>query len=127
MATPETAPSNAGIDREFLRGYEGPLCIEPRYERLVRAVLGTEALEDVTFRYPTEGREEEAAIAEAGLGVYLTVTGSTAREHGLVLGEQLFPSETVLLENGSEVTEEVAAVRSLIANGTQETELAVTR
>ncbi|AGB37503.1 hypothetical protein [Natronococcus occultus] len=126
MATPETAPSNAAIDREFLREYAGPLCIEPRYERLVRAVLGTEALEDVTFRYPDEGREEEAAIAEAGLGVYLTVTGSTAREHGLVLGEQLFPSETVLLENGSEVTDEVAAVRSVIANGTRETELAVT-
>ncbi|MDG5820623.1 hypothetical protein [Natronococcus sp. A-GB7] len=125
MATPETAPQQAPIDREFLEGYEGPLCIEPRYERLVQAVLGTKTLDGVDFRYPTEGREEEAAIADAGLGVYLTVTGSTAREHGLVLGEQLFPSETVLLENGSEVTDAVATVRSALANGTLETELAV--
>ncbi|MDG5759378.1 hypothetical protein QA600_08485 [Natronococcus sp. A-GB1] len=125
MATPETAPQQAPIDRDFLEDYEGPLCIEPRYERLVQAVLGTKTLGGVDFRYPTEGREEEAAIADAGLGVYLTVTGSTAREHGLVLGEQLFPSETVLLENGSEVTDAVAAVRSAIANGAPETELAL--
>ncbi|WP_293029072.1 hypothetical protein [Natronococcus sp.] len=125
MATPETAPQQAAIDRDFLEGYEGPLCIEPRYERLVQAVLGTRTLDGVDFRYPTEGREEEAAIADAGLGVYLTVTGSTAREHGLVLGEQLFPSETVLLENGSEVTDAVATVRSALANGAAETELAV--
>lgn len=125
MATPETAPQQAAIDRDFLEGYEGPLCIEPRYERLVQAVLGTKTLDGVDFRYPAEGREEEAAIADAGLGVYLTVTGSTAREHGLVLGEQLFPSETVLLENDSEVTDAVAAVRSALANGAPETELAL--
>ncbi|WP_394742762.1 hypothetical protein [Natronococcus roseus] len=125
MATPETAPQQAPIDRDFLEGYEGPLCIEPRYERLVQAVLGTKTLDGVDFRYPTEGREEEAAIADAGLGVYLTVTGSTAREHGLVLGEQLFPSETVLLENGSEVTDAVAAVRSALTSGAPETELAL--
>ncbi|TYL37103.1 hypothetical protein CV102_18990 [Natronococcus pandeyae] len=126
MATPETAPPSESIDREFLEGYEGPICIEPRYERLVQAVLGTKTLDGVDFRYPANGREEEAAIAETGLGVYLTVTGSTAREHGLLLGEQLFPSETVMLENTPEVTESVAAVRSVLANGTAETELAVT-
>jgi hypothetical protein len=126
MATPETAPPSKPIDREFLGGYEGPLCIEPRYERLVQAVLGTETLDGVEFHYPGRGREEEAAIAETGVGVYLTVTGSTAREHGLVLGEQLFPSETVLLENAREVTDSVEAVRAIIANGTAETELTVT-
>jgi hypothetical protein len=40
--------------------------------------------------------DEERAIAESGLGVSLTVAGSTAREHGLVVGETLVPSETVL-------------------------------
>ncbi|SDR41866.1 hypothetical protein [Natronobacterium texcoconense] len=125
MATPEVAPANESIDRDFLEGYEGPLCIEPRYERLVRAVLGTRTLDDVEFSYPEDGREEEAAIADAGLGVYLTVTGSTAREHGLLLGEQLFPSETVLLESAPEVTESVAAVRSLLNGADLETELAV--
>ncbi|THE65022.1 hypothetical protein D8Y22_10475 [Salinadaptatus halalkaliphilus] len=125
MATPEVAPPAAALDRDFLEAYEGPLCIEPRYERLVRAVLGTRALEDIDFRYPAEDREEEAAIAETGLGVYLTVTGSTARDHGLLLGEQLFPSETVLLENHSEVDESVAAVRSLLNGDDLETELAV--
>ena len=28
--------------------------------------------------------------------------GSTARDHGLVIGEQLFPSETVLMRNTAE-------------------------
>jgi len=60
-------------------------------------VLGTDALEGVEFVYPNANEEEEAAIARTGLGVYLTVTGSTAREHGLDVGEHLFPSETVLL------------------------------
>jgi hypothetical protein len=32
-----------------------------------------------------------------------------------VLGEQLFPSETVLLENSAEVGEDVAAIRSVIS------------
>lgn len=127
MATPETAPSTESVDRDFLERYEGPLCIEPRYERLVQAVLGTQTLGDVEFQYPESGREEEAAIADTGLGVYLTVTGSTAREHGLVLGEQLFPSETVLLENTHEISEPIAAVRSVLADGTAETELALNR
>ncbi|WP_312908930.1 hypothetical protein [Natronosalvus caseinilyticus] len=125
MATPEAAPSSEPIDRDFLQTYEGPLCITPRYERLVRAVLGTDSLENVRFRYPDEGVEEERAIAEAGVGVYLTVTGSTARDHGLVLGEQLFPSETVLMENAAEISSEVAAVRSLLAGDDTETELEV--
>ncbi|WP_226006480.1 hypothetical protein [Natrinema salinisoli] len=125
LATPEVAPSSGSLDRDFLETYEGPLCIEPRYERLVQAVLGTRALEGIEFRYPKEGREEEAAIADAGLGVYLTVTGSTARDHGLLLGEQLFPSETVLLENAAETTETIEFVRSLLNGGDLETELAV--
>ncbi|AGB32144.1 hypothetical protein C488_07572 [Natrinema pellirubrum DSM 15624] len=125
LATPDVAPSSGSLDRDFLEAYEGPLCIEPRYERLVQAVLGTRALEGIEFRYPEEGREEEAAIAETGLGVYLTVTGSTARDHGLLLGEQLFPSETVLLENTAETTETVAFVRSLLNGKDLETELAV--
>jgi hypothetical protein len=90
------------LDREFVRGYEGELCVSPRYERLVEATLGSTAVEGIEFTYPAEGEEEEAAIADCGLGVYLTVTGSTARDHGLLVGEQLFPSETVLLSNVSE-------------------------
>ncbi|GGL22729.1 hypothetical protein GCM10009037_02690 [Halarchaeum grantii] len=104
------------LDRTFLDGYEGALCISPRYERLVEAVIGLDALDGVEFVYPEEGEEEEAAIADAGLGVYLTVTGSTARAHGLSLGERLFPSETVLMENESEMrTDALAAVRDAIA------------
>ena len=103
LATPDVAEGD--LDRGFVRTYEGKLCISPRYERLVEAVLGSAALEGVDFVYPESGIEEEASIAETGLGVYLTVTGSTAREHGLVLGEQLFPSETVLLENRAEMSE----------------------
>ena len=103
LAAPNVAEGD--LDRAFVRGYEGNLCISPRYERLVEAVLGSAALEGVDFVYPEPGIEEEASIAETGLGVYLTVTGSTAREHGLVLGEQLFPSETVLLENQAEMSE----------------------
>ncbi|QLK26018.1 hypothetical protein HYG81_18380 [Natrinema zhouii] len=125
LATPDVVPSTESVDRDFLEAYEGPLCIEPRYERLVQAVLGTRTLDGVEFRYPEEGREEEAAIADAGLGVYLTVTGSTARDHGLLLGEQLFPSETVLLENAAETTETVELVRSLLNGADLETELAV--
>ena len=125
MATPEVAPGTEPLDRAFLESYEGPLCIEPRYERLVQAVLGTQTLDGVEFRYPKDGREEEAAIADTGLGVYLTVTGSTARDHGLLLGEQLFPSETVLLENESELSEPVAAVRSLLNGDDLETQLTV--
>lgn len=102
LATPEVLPPGADLDRAFVTDYEGPLCISPRYERLVRAVLGTHALQDVTFVYPDPAVEEEAAIADAGLGVYLTMTGSTARDHGLVVGDDLFPSETVVMENVAE-------------------------
>jgi hypothetical protein len=90
------------FDRRYVAEYEGPLCISPRYERLVTAVLGTDALAGVEFVYPDADEEEEAAIARTGLGVYLTVTGSTAREHGLAVGEHLFPSETVLMCNAAE-------------------------
>ncbi|MFB6206746.1 MAG: hypothetical protein ABEJ05_09515 [Haloglomus sp.] len=104
LATPEVRGDGADpLDRSFVADYEGPLCISPRYERLVEAVLGTDALDGVEFTYPHPDCEEEAAIADTGLGVYLTVTGSTARDHGLLLGEQLFPSETVLLENVAEL------------------------
>ena len=124
LGTPETVPSGTDLDRAFLADYEGPLCISPRYERLVEAVLGMDALDGVEFVYPENGQEEEAAIAAAGVGVYLTVTGNTARDHGLVLGEQLFPSETVLLENTAEVDEGIENVRSIITGGLrEETEL----
>jgi len=100
MARPEVLPPGADLDRAFVADYEGRLCISPRYERLVEAVLGTRPLGGVDFAYPDpDCDEEEAAIADVGLGVYLTVTGSTARDHGLILGENLFPSETVLMEN----------------------------
>ncbi|MEF8801538.1 MAG: hypothetical protein V5A38_00795 [Halolamina sp.] len=115
LGAPETVPAGTELDREFLREYVGALCISPRYERLVEAVLGTEAIDGLEFAYPDEEEEEEAAIAEAGLGIYLTVTGTTAREHGLILGEQLFPSETVLLENSAEVDEEIERIRATIS------------
>ncbi|WP_435194609.1 hypothetical protein [Natronomonas sp. EA1] len=105
-----TLLSNEGVlTREAIAAYAGPLCISPRYERLVEAVVGSDALDGVEFCYPN-GDEEEAAIAEIGVGVYLTVTGSTAREYGLDLGERLFPSETVLLANGDETTAAAEAV-----------------
>lgn len=97
-------------DRAFLQSYEGPLCISPRYERLVRAILGTDVINGISFRYPDE-RPEEAAITSVGIGIYLTVTGTTARDHGLRVGERLFPSQTVLLENPAERT---AAVDSVV-------------
>jgi len=114
LSTPEVLPGGTTLDREFVADYAGDLCISPRYERLVEAVLGTRALEDVSFTYPGDVPEEEAAIAEAGLGVYLTMTGSTAREHGLVVGEDLFPSETVLMENQAEADEAAARARSTL-------------
>jgi hypothetical protein len=113
------------FDREFVGEYEGPLCISPRYERLVTAVLGTETVEDLIFRYPGETAEEEAAIADHGLGVYLTMTGSTAREHGLVVGEQLFPSETVLMENIAETEAGREPIKDLFVDEGVETELVV--
>jgi hypothetical protein len=114
LARPETLPPGADLDRSFVADYEGPLCISPRYERLVEAVLGTDAIADVEFVYPAAETEEEAAIAETGLGVYLTMTGSTAREHGLVLGEHLFPSETVLMENEAETSPAADPVKDLL-------------
>ncbi|MFB6072710.1 MAG: hypothetical protein ABEJ88_07065 [Halobacterium sp.] len=124
LATPEAqsrvdAPD---LDRKFVREYEGEVCISPRYERLVEAVLGTAATDGVEFVYPESGREEEAAIADVGVGVYLTVTGSTAREHGLDVGAQLFPSETVLMENQCEATgDDVEAVRRALSAAPAET------
>ena len=123
LAAPEILPPDADLDREFVAGYEGELCISPRYERLVEAVLGTDALEGISFAYPDGAPEEEAAIADVGLGVYLTMTGSTAREHGLVLGDHLFPSETVLMENAREVDDATRSVKSLIAGPDLDTEI----
>ncbi|WP_277552574.1 hypothetical protein [Halobaculum limi] len=119
MAKPEALPAGADLDRSFIDAYEGPLCISPRYERLVEAVLGTEALDGVEFVYPDPGQEEEAAIAETGVGVYLTVTGGTARDHGLVLGEDLFPSETVLMENEAEATKATRSLEIALASGVE--------
>lgn len=110
LSTPDVSEDP---DRPFLEDYEGPLCISPRYERLVRAIIGADAMTDISFRYPGD-REEEAAIASAGIGVYLTVTGSTAREHGLRVGERLFPSETVLMENTAEHDDAVQSVVDLL-------------
>ena len=122
MATPEQLDGES-LDRAFVDEYRGPLCISPRYERLVEAVLGTETTDGVEFVYPGEKAEEEAAIADSGLGVYLTLTGSTARDHGLVLGEHLFPSETVLMENESEGSEPVERIKALLSEAVVETEL----
>lgn len=115
LSTPDLIESPT---RAFLSEYEGPLCISPRYERLVEAVLGTDAMDGISFRYP-EDREAEAAIASVGIGVYLTVTGSTAREHGLRVGEKLFPSETVLLENPAESDEATTDISEAIAGETE--------
>ncbi|WP_224449734.1 hypothetical protein [Haloprofundus salilacus] len=125
MATPEVLTAGATLDRSFVADYEGPLCISPRYERLVEAVLGTDAIEDVEFRYPDDEREEEAAIADTGLGVYLTMTGSTARDHGLVLGDHLFPSETVLMENDAERSSAADQIKALLSETSAETALRV--
>ncbi|WP_225334149.1 hypothetical protein [Halomicrobium urmianum] len=125
LAMPGVADSiDADLNREFVDAYEGPLCISPRYERLVSAVVGTDALEGVSFTHPEEGQEEEAAIAETGLGVYLTVSGSTAREHGLLVGDALFPSETVLLENSAEADGAAERIRDLLV-GEAETALPI--
>ena len=125
LATPETRRQlDADLDRSFVDAYEGDLCISPRYERLVEAVLGTDAIEGIEFTYPDEGAVEEAAIADAGFGVYLTVTGSTAHDHGLELGERLFPSETVLLENVAERTAATERATDLLVSPDLETKLA---
>jgi hypothetical protein len=124
LADPELVEGKGAPDRGFVDGYDGPFCISPRYERLVEAVLGTDAVDGLEFVYPEDGVEEEAAIASAGAGAYLTVTGGTARDHGLVVGERLFPSETVLLENVGELDDTARDLaRELVAG--IETELAV--
>jgi hypothetical protein len=120
LATPEVLSGQGDLDRSFVREYEGKLCISPRYERLVEAVLGTGSLAGIEFTYPGEAVEEEASIAETGIGVYLTVTGSTARDHGLVVGEELFPSETVLLENAAELDGGTEAARALFERGPEQ-------
>ncbi|MFB6095770.1 MAG: hypothetical protein ABEJ74_00085 [Haloferacaceae archaeon] len=125
LATPETLPPKASLDRGFVADYAGDLCISPRYERLVEAVLGTDAIEDLSFVYPPEEVEEEAAVAEAGLGVYLTMTGSTARDYGLVIGEDLFPSETVLMENVAETSPAADRLKRLLAAATEETAIRI--
>ena len=127
MATPAAieASSRSTLDREFVAAHEGELCISPRYERLVEAVLGTDAVEDVAFTYAEDGREEEAAIADSGVGVYLTMSGSTARDHGLALGERLFPSETVLMSNTAEVDEAAERAISLFESAELDSELVV--
>lgn len=125
LATPAVLNSlDPDLNREFVAGYEGELCISPRYERLVQAILGTDIMEDVEFTYPEQGMEEEAAITEVGIGVYLTVSGSTARGHGLDLGQRLFPSETVVLENRSESRDGPDFVRNLFV-GSDESTLAI--
>jgi hypothetical protein len=121
LATPEVLPPGADLDRAFVTDYEGTLCISPRYERLVRAVLGTRALDGVEFVYPDPAAEEEAAIADAGLGVYLTMTGSTARDHGLVVGDDLFPSETVLMENVAEAGSAAERLKTALTGADLET------
>jgi len=116
------------LDREFVRDYEGHLCVSPRYERLVEATLGSDAVMEIEFTYPEEGQEEEVAIAECRLGVYLTVTGSTARDHGLLVGEKLFPSETVLLSNLSETDEQTEEfIGEFLANSELETAMPALR
>lgn len=123
LGTPATV-GERDPTRSFVESYSGPLCISPRYERLVEAVLGSRAVETVDFRYPNDGIEEERAIANTGLGVYLTMSGSTARENGLIVGERLFPSETVLLENQVERTRDHERAKELFA--TDETVLSPT-
>ncbi len=125
LAHPDVLESpNQPLDRSFVTDYSGQLCLSPRYERLAEAVLGSRAVEDIEFTYPKNGQEEEAAIADTGLGVYITVTGSTAREYGLVVGSKLFPSETVLLSNVSEMDERAEPViDQLLAETEAETDI----
>ncbi len=125
LASPDQLGEHDGLDRAFIADYEGALCISPRYERLVQAVLGTRAMGDIEFVYPTGNREEEADIADVGVGVYLTMTGSTAREYGLLVGENLFPSETVLMENHAETTTAADAIKQELTDPAVETALSV--
>ncbi|MFB6132384.1 MAG: hypothetical protein ABEJ44_03130 [Halanaeroarchaeum sp.] len=120
LATPgviDDGPTRT-LDRSFVEGYEGPFRISPRYERLVEAILGTDAAAGLEFEYPDPGEQEESAIARTGIGVYLTETGGTARDAGLIVGERLFPSETVLLENVEESEgDAVDTVKSSLSSG----------
>jgi len=125
LATRDTAAGHdPDLDRSFVDAYEGELCLSPRYERLVQAVLGTDATDGIEFTYPNDDQMEEEAIAETGIGVYLTVSGSTARDHGLTVGEKLFPSETVLLENAAEGSPAVERVTAALTSEDTETRLA---
>src|SRR6056297_1876792 len=54
MAAPESLPRGTQPSREFVTGYEDELCISPRYERLVEAVLGTRNADTLSFTYPDE-------------------------------------------------------------------------
>ncbi len=67
MATPAVASSGSALDRAFVESYDGPLCIEPRYERLVRAVLGTQTLEGIDFRYPETAERRRRRSPKLGL------------------------------------------------------------
>jgi len=125
MARPAVLPTGTALDRSFVTEYRGELCISPRYERLVNAVLGTDALSGIEFVYPEPSEPEEAAIARADLGVYLTVTGTTAREHGLVLGEHLFPSETVLMCNVAEGSPTVDRARERLVESHPDSAIAI--
>jgi len=125
LATRDTAAGHdPDLDRSFVDAYEGELCLSPRYERLVQAVLGTDATDGIEFTYPNDDQMEEEAIAGTGIGVYLTVSGSTARDHGLTVGEKLFPSETVLLENAAEGSPAVERVTAALTSEDTETRLA---
>ncbi|ERJ05410.1 hypothetical protein HLRTI_002565 [Halorhabdus tiamatea SARL4B] len=126
LATPSVADTLEGdLTREFVADYAGELAISPRYERLVTAVLGTGAVEGIDFRHPDRDRTEEDLIAEVGLGVYITVSGSTARDHGLLVGDRLFPSETVLLENEAEMTGDAELAVDLVDGADIDTALAI--
>ena len=126
LATPAVADTqDADLTREFVADYAGDLAISPRYERLVTAVLGTAAVEGIDFRHPDRDRTEEDLVAEVGLGVYITVSGSTAREHGLLVGDRLFPSETVLLENEAEMTGHAERAVDLVDGADIDTVLAI--
>lgn len=127
MADPDVVHSGESgtLDRALVREYTGAFCISPRYERLVEAVLGTDATADLDFTYPDPDVEEEAAIADTGIGAYLTVSGNTARDHGLEVGERLFPSETVLLENVLESEgKRFERVKESLSTAVQETAIA---
>jgi Mg-chelatase subunit ChlD len=114
---------SAGIETatDILSEYDD----QDRTRRETRTILGTDAMSGVEFAYTEEGRPEEAAIADSGVGVYLTMSGSTARDHGLELGERLFPSETVLMENAAETNGAAQTVIELFETADLNSELTV--